>query len=149
CYDAAGAPLDRARERLVAHHLRAHLHVRDAWAAPEPPPADALFTGFWLSHVPRVRLDAFLALARGWLKPGGHLAFIDSRRDPASGASDQDWDAATETSQRRLADGRRFTIPKVYYTPDALRPALARAGFTEVELTATARFFLLGSGRAG
>ena len=29
------APLDRARERLVAHSLRAHLHVRDAWAEPD------------------------------------------------------------------------------------------------------------------
>jgi demethylmenaquinone methyltransferase/2-methoxy-6-polyprenyl-1,4-benzoquinol methylase len=149
CYDAAGPLLDRARERLVAHHLRAHLHVRDAWAAPVPPPAAALFTGFWLSHVPRVRLDAFLAVARGWLKPGGTFAFIDSRPDPASGAPDPDWDAATETSQRRLADGRSFTIPEVVHTPDGLRSALARAGFAEVEVQATARFFLLGSGRAG
>ena len=36
-YDAAPAPLDRARERLVAHRLRAHLHVRDAWAEPDRP----------------------------------------------------------------------------------------------------------------
>ena len=34
-YDAAEAPLDRARERLVAHRLRAHLHVRNAWAEPD------------------------------------------------------------------------------------------------------------------
>ena len=39
-YDAAAAPLDRARERLLAHRLRAHLHVRDAWAEPDGP-ADA------------------------------------------------------------------------------------------------------------
>ncbi len=54
-YDGAPAPLDRARERLVAHHLRAHLHVRDAWAEPDRA-VDAVFTGFWLSHVP-ARLD--------------------------------------------------------------------------------------------
>ena len=35
CYDAAEAPLELARQRLVAHDLRAHLHVRDAWAEPE------------------------------------------------------------------------------------------------------------------
>ena len=34
-YDASPAALDRARERLVAHDLRAHLHVRDAWAEPD------------------------------------------------------------------------------------------------------------------
>src|SRR5205814_258913 len=46
--DAAEAPLDRARERLLAHGLRAHLHVRDAWAEPEGEPAGAVFAGFWL-----------------------------------------------------------------------------------------------------
>ena len=34
-YDASPAALERARERLVAHDLRAHLHVRDAWAEPD------------------------------------------------------------------------------------------------------------------
>ena len=55
-YDAASAPLDRARERLVAHRVRAHLHVRDAWAEPDRA-VDALFAGFWLSHVERDRLQ--------------------------------------------------------------------------------------------
>ena len=36
-YDASAAPLERARDRLVAHGLRAHLHVRDAWAEPDRP----------------------------------------------------------------------------------------------------------------
>ena len=54
-YDANAAPLDRARDRLVAHGLRAHIHVRDAWAEPDRA-VDAVFAGFWLSHVPRARL---------------------------------------------------------------------------------------------
>src|SRR4029079_8164912 len=49
-YDAAEAPLERARERLVAHRLRAHIHVRDAWAEPDRQ-VDGVFCGFWLSHV--------------------------------------------------------------------------------------------------
>ena len=68
-YDAAAAPLDRARDRLVAHRLRAHLHVRDAWAAPDRS-VDALFAGFWLSHVPRPRLGDFLAIARRMAEAG-------------------------------------------------------------------------------
>jgi demethylmenaquinone methyltransferase/2-methoxy-6-polyprenyl-1,4-benzoquinol methylase len=145
-YDASPAALDRARERLVAHGLRAHLHVRDAWAEPDRQ-VDGLFMGFWLSHVPRERLAAFLALGRRWLKPAGRIAFIDSLADPASGAADHpvpDDDLAV----RRLADGREFTIVKVFYTLDELAVALRAAGFTEVDIARTGRFFLLGTARA-
>jgi demethylmenaquinone methyltransferase/2-methoxy-6-polyprenyl-1,4-benzoquinol methylase len=146
-YDAAPAPLDRARERLVAHRLRAHLHVRDAWAEPDRP-VDAVFTGFWLSHVPRARLDDFLALASRWLKPGGTFAFIDSLLDPQSSALDHPA-PADDTSIRRLDDGREFTIVKVYYTPEELEAALDRAGFVAATVTTTGRFFLTGVAQAG
>jgi demethylmenaquinone methyltransferase/2-methoxy-6-polyprenyl-1,4-benzoquinol methylase len=141
-YDAAGAPLDRARDRLLAHGLRAHLHVRDAWAAPDRP-VDALFTGFWLSHVPRPRLAGFLAIARAWLRPGGIYAAIDSLRDPASGTLDGSPIPAPDLSRRRLADGREFTIPKVYYGAEELAAALRAAGFDHVEVRTSGRFFLL------
>ena len=65
-YDAAEAPLDRARDRLLAHGLRAHIHTRDAWAEPDRA-VDAVFTGFWLSHLERARLPAFLAVS--WIGP--------------------------------------------------------------------------------
>ena len=145
-YDTAPAALDRARERLLAHQLRAHLHVRDAWAEPDRA-VDGLFMGFWLSHVPRERLGEFLALARRWLKPDGRLAFIDSLLDDASGAVDHP-EPADDLAVRRLADGREFTIVKVYYRPDELVAALVGAGFTDVEVTTTGRFFVLGSARA-
>jgi demethylmenaquinone methyltransferase/2-methoxy-6-polyprenyl-1,4-benzoquinol methylase len=146
-YDAAAAPLDRARDRLVAHGLRAHLHVRDAWA-PADRAVDALFTGFWLSHVPRERLGAFLALARGWLRPGGTYAAIDSLPDPASGTRDRLAAPGPDLSRRRLADGREFTIPKIHYAPAGLAAALEAAGFTSVEVRASGRFFLLARATA-
>jgi demethylmenaquinone methyltransferase/2-methoxy-6-polyprenyl-1,4-benzoquinol methylase len=145
-YDASPAALDRARERLVAHKLRAHLHVRDAWTEGDRA-VDALFMGFWLSHVPRERLAEFLGLARRWLKPGGRLAIIDSLPDSASGAADHAV-PVDDLAVRRLADGREFTIVKVYYAPDELAAALAEAGFADVEVTKTGRFFVLGSARA-
>lgn len=145
-YDAASAPLDRARERLVAHQLRAHLHVRDAWAEPDRQ-VDAVFTGFWLSHVPRDQLAAFLSLVRRWLGPGGTFAFIDSRLDPQSSAADHA-PPADDASVRRLDDGREFTIVKVYYEPHELEDALSVAGFRDVSVTATGRFFLTGFARA-
>ena len=146
-YDAAAAPLEHARERLVAHHLRAHLHVRDAWAEPDRA-VDAVFTGFWLSHVPRARLDEFLRLVRRWLKPGGTFAFIDSLLDPQSSAADHP-PPTDDTSVRRLDDGREFTIVKVYYEPDELEEALVRAGLEDARLATTGRFFLLGEARGG
>jgi demethylmenaquinone methyltransferase/2-methoxy-6-polyprenyl-1,4-benzoquinol methylase len=145
-YDAAAAPLDRARDRLLAHHLRAHIHVRDAWAEPDRP-VDALVCNFWLSHVARDRTAAFLELAARWLKPGGTFAFIDSLPDPQSGAADHPA-PADDLAVRRLADGREFTIVKVHRTPDELDAALRATGFSEVSVTTTGRFFLLGRARA-
>jgi demethylmenaquinone methyltransferase/2-methoxy-6-polyprenyl-1,4-benzoquinol methylase len=145
-YDGAPAPLDRARERLVAHGLRAHLHVRDAWAEPDRT-VDAVFTGFWLSHVPRERLDGFLRIVRRWLRPGGTFAFIDSKLDPQSSAVDHPA-PADERSVRRLDDGREFTVVKVFYEPAELEAAVARAGFEAAHVTSTGRFFLTGVARA-
>ncbi len=146
-YDGAPAPLDRARERLVAHSLRAHLHVRDAWAEPDRA-VDAVFTGFWLSHVPRARLDVFLGIVRRWLRPGGTFAFIDSLPDPQSSAADHPA-PADDASVRRLDDGRQFTIVKVYYEPAELEASLRRAGFADARVTTTGRFFLTGVASAG
>lgn len=146
-YDAAAAPLDRARDRLLAHHLRAHLHVRDAWAAPDRP-VDALFAGFWLGHVPRARLAEFLAIARAWLRTGGTFAAIDSLADPASGTVDRLPSPGPDLSRRRLADGREFTIPKVHYAPAEIRATLLAAGFADAEVGTTGRFFLLASATA-
>lgn len=155
-YDAAEAPLARARERLVAHRLRAHLHIRDAWAEPDPAageeavgdgsPADALFAGFWLSHVERARTGAFLELAGRWLAPAGRVALIDSLPDPRSGAIDHEA-PAQDRSVRRLADGRMFTIVKVYRSADETAGALTDAGFRDVEVTTTGRFFVLATAR--
>jgi len=103
--------------------------------------------GFWLSHVARERLPAFLELAHRWLKPGGRLAFIDSLPDPASGAADHPT-PADDRSLRRLDDGREFTIVKVFYEPAQLSAALRATGFEGVDVSTTGRFFLLGSATA-
>ncbi len=142
-YDANAATLDRARDRLVAHGLRAHIHVRDSWAEPDRQ-VDAVYAGFWLSHVPRARLVPFLSLVHRWLKPGGRFAFIDSLPDPQSSAADHPT-PADDLSVRRLDDGREFTIVKVFYAPADLEVALHEAGFSTAEVATTGRFFLTGT----
>jgi hypothetical protein len=99
--------------------------------------------------VRRERLPAFLGLARRWLKVGGLFAFVDSRPDPDSGARDHPAVGDDEIALRRLADGREFRIPKVFYEPDELEAALRTAGFVDVEVSSTGRFFLMGRATAG
>jgi demethylmenaquinone methyltransferase/2-methoxy-6-polyprenyl-1,4-benzoquinol methylase len=143
--DAASEPLAIARARLDAAGLVAELQVRDAWAEPFGA-ADGLFTGFWISHIDRSRLDEFFGLAFRWLAPGGHLAFIDSRSDSASSAQDHR-PPEGEVQVRRLNDGSSFQVRKVFYGPAELSAALRKAGFVDIEVQATARFFVLGSAR--
>ena len=120
-------PLAIATDRLAGAGLTAKIEVRDAWAQPDRQ-VDALFMGFWLSHVPRARLGEFLTICRAWLKPGGILAFIDSRLDPESSATNHPT-PADDLSMRRLNDGREFTITKIYWVPLEMEAALAAAGF--------------------
>ncbi len=140
-YDAVGEPLERARDRLLAHGLRAHIHLRDAWAEPDRP-VDGLFCGGWLSHVRRERLADFLGICRRWLKPGGMFAFIDEA--PGWGYTP----TVDDRQPRRLNDGREFTIVKVYYEPSELETALRAAGFAQAEVGTTSRFFQLGRSTA-
>ena len=136
-YDVVEEPLELARQRLVAHGLRAHIHVRDAWAEPDRQ-VDALFTGFWLSHVRSARLVEFLSLVKRWLKPGGTFAFIDE----APGA---DYTPTIDERQpRRLGDGREFTITKVYRAREVFESPLREAGFGRIKLAATNRHFVMG-----
>ena len=82
-YDRSDDALARARERLLAHRLRAHLHERDPWAEPDGS-ADGLFAAFWLGRVAAGRRADAATLARRWLVPGGLLALVeDLDRIPA------------------------------------------------------------------
>jgi hypothetical protein len=126
-YDGSGPNLDRARERLLAHRLRAHLHVRDPWSPPDRV-VDAVVVPLFLGSVPAGRRADFLALLRAWLRPGGLAALVSVLDDPATGA---------------LAAAVPLTAD-----PGELAAALAAAGFANVAARGTGRFFLLASGTA-
>src|SRR5262245_15471513 len=100
-----------------------------AW---EPPAHafDVAFFGFWLSHVPPDRFDAFWAMLRRALRPGGRFFLIDSLHEPTSTAADHRLPERTAvTLTRRLNDGREYEIIKVFYEPDSLRERLAGLGW--------------------
>ncbi len=74
---------------------------------------DAVFFGFWLSHVPRERLDDFLRSCVGMLRPGGRVFFVDSRRPPDTPITPHQGAAPeSQVAVRSLKDGRTFEIAK-------------------------------------
>ena len=107
---------------------------------------DAVFFGFWLTHVPAERLEAFLANVAATLRPGGRLGIIDSRREPESTSPDQPLAPEGEDIMtRRLNDGRAFEIVKRYFAPETLAAQLARVGI-RANVRETARHFVYAVG---
>ena len=130
--DPDGAALDRARDRLVAHHLLAHLHVADPWVVPPrpgEPGADGLLAAFMLGRVRGAGLDTAVSSLHQRLRPGGRLASIELHPDPAGGPP----------------DGIGWT----WHDPGLVDAALRRAGFRGLERTTSGRFFLLVAAEAG
>jgi len=108
----------------------------DAYALPAwPERFSASYAGFWWSHVPLERLDAFLAGLHARLAPGARVAFMDNLYVDGSSTPLARRDAAGNTYQeRRLADGSRHEVLKNFPAPGELEARLARAG-TDVKVT--------------
>lgn len=116
-YDTDPARLERARKRLVAHGLRAHLHARDPWAEPDRR-VGAVVIGRWLDGVPPERLPDLWVLVRRWLQPGGRLALIATLGDDAGSAG---------------------------LTTSELALMLADASFEAIDVSTTGRFLILAT----
>ncbi len=108
---------------------------------------DAIFFGFWLSHVPPERFAEFWALVDSCLAPGGRIFFLDSRYEATSTAKDHTLpDPEASVLLRRLDDGREFHIFKVFYEADNLKSRLAQLGW-DFSIRQTDKYFLYGSGQ--
>lgn len=98
----------------------------DAYALPDSGRRhDALFAGFWWSHVPLARLDAFLAGAARAVAPGAVVAFLENRYVEGSSTPLSRRDAEGNTYQtRKLDDGSTHEVLKNF---PADRELVARA----------------------
>lgn len=103
---------------------------------------DGVLFGFWLSHVPEERLDAFFGTASRALKPGGKLFFVDSWRGTSGRRRSE---ANPQVIVRTLNDGREFEIVKNLHEPEALAVRCAEAGLA-VAVRHTPTYFLYGVG---
>jgi SAM-dependent methyltransferase len=105
---------------------------------------DAVFFGFWLSHVPPVSFDQFWALVRSSLRPGGRLAFVDED-DRGTVNDDIHLVENVPVAPRTLRDGQRFDVVKVYWDPTELQDRLSSLGW-QVAVRRVGETFLYGSG---
>lgn len=90
---------------------------------------DALFAGFWWSHVRLEELDAFLASAAAAVAPGALIAFLDNRYVEGSSTPVSRRDAQGNTYQlRTLSDGSRHEVLKNFPERGELIERASRCG---------------------
>ena len=110
---------------------------------------DFIFFGFWLSHVPPDRFGWFWSRLGRVLRPSGRIFFVDNARNPQIAAANHRLpDLGERVMERRLNDGRRFRVVKVFYQPEALQEQLAQLGW-HGSVHSSGEFFIYGSAVPG
>jgi len=97
---------------------------------------DALFAGFWWSHVPRSRLDGFLKGAVSAVAPGALVAFLDNRYVEGSSTPIARSDREGNGYQvRKLEDGSTHEVLKNFPAEgELIKRASAHGWGAHVEL---------------
>jgi demethylmenaquinone methyltransferase/2-methoxy-6-polyprenyl-1,4-benzoquinol methylase len=97
---------------------------------------DALFAGFWWSHVPLERLDGFLVDCKAAVAHGALIAFLDNRYVEGSSTPLSRQDKHGNTYQmRKLDDGTPHEVLKNFPTESELIQRVSRLGWgANVEL---------------
>ncbi len=142
--DAAPEMLAINRAKLLSDRVSYEQADLFAWRPQRQ--YDLVFCGFWLSHVPPQQMAPFLQQVAQALRPGGRFFLVDSRRAIYAGASDhslRDPFSDSILDERKLNDGRRFTIVKVFHEPDQLGASLEAQGLRP-SLQLTDSYFIYG-----
>lgn len=141
CVDSSPEMLALARER-VRDDPRVRFVESDIFDWQPDRRYDAVFFGFWLSHVPLERFDSFWALVGDVLSPDGRVMFVDdSYRTPDELIEGE----SSSTIQRRLEDGTPFRAVKVVHEPAELEARLRELGW-DIRVHSTAGPFYWGVG---
>jgi len=91
---------------------------------------DALFAGFWWSHVALAKLDAFLETVVLAVSPGGFMAFLDNNYvEGASTPISRRDEGGNSYQQRTLEDGSLFVLKKTAPTESELIQRASRHGW--------------------
>jgi len=106
---------------------------------------DVVFFGFWLSHVPHHRFDAFWSKIDAALRPGGRaLCFDDAYRPDEELVHGP----LAATVERHLEDGSRHRIVTMAWEPPALTDRLASIGWAVPVETVEGPFYAGAGSRA-
>lgn len=99
---------------------------------------DAVFFGFWISHVPEERFESFWSLVADALAPGGRVFFCDDnhRTEPELIEG-----AGSPVVERRLNDGTPFRIIKIPYEAADLQRRLRDLGWNTTVTAAPGPFY--------
>jgi SAM-dependent methyltransferase len=90
---------------------------------------DAAFAGFFWSHIPLAKIDAFLGGFMSRLLPGSLVVFVDNRLVPGSVHPVVRQDEQGNTyQQRQLKDGSSWYVLKNFPPPGDVRSRLSQYG---------------------
>jgi SAM-dependent methyltransferase len=136
--DAAAEVLALARARTASPTVQ--FLEADLFEWQPPRRYDTVFFAFWLSHVPPARLPGFWNTVAAALAPGGKAIFVDD--GPAAAAEEEVLvDQPAPAALRRLDDGSRYRIVKVFHDVRALTDDLTALGWS-VRIRPVARNFI-------
>ena len=103
---------------------------------------DAVFFGFWISHVPEEKFASFWSLVAEALEPGGRVFFFDDNHRTETELIEG---VNSTIVQRRLNDGTPFRVIKVPYEPADLEQRLRDLQWN-ISVTGTSGPFYWGTG---
>jgi demethylmenaquinone methyltransferase/2-methoxy-6-polyprenyl-1,4-benzoquinol methylase len=106
---------------------------------------DLIFAGYFLSHVPAGRFRPFWSMLRDALAPRGHVVMVDDGIRDDDGTERFADDPTGGGAQRRLPDGREFTIVKLAYAPRDLEARLAAIAWTATVTVLSPATYVLGA----
>jgi SAM-dependent methyltransferase len=144
--------VDSSPERHALSHARiADPRVEyveaDLFRFRPPSKYDLVFAGCWLSHVPPARFQSFWTMVSDALTPDGRVVMVDDgTRDPR-GVVRFENDPTGSGPERRLPDGKTFSIVKVAYAPDELEALLGDLGWTATVTLLTPSTYVLQAHR--
>lgn len=138
--DAAPEMLARARTRSELASVRFIEADLFSWRPDRR--YDAVFFGFWISHVPPERFERFWSLVDDALSRAGRVFFFDDNYRPDAELIEG---ADSSIVERRLNDGTPFRVVKVPFEPDQLERRLRALGWN-ITVSATPGPFYWGTG---